>query len=92
VQWNAAFALARKGDAAGRDVLVRLLDRSYVDKFTTIMPQNRQRYRVAAVQALVKLDNTGALEMLKEVSEKDSDLQVRNAAIQELNRLKEPSP
>src|SRR5881296_291400 len=27
VKWNAAFALANKGDAAGRDTLVRLLDK-----------------------------------------------------------------
>ena len=84
VKWNAAFALANKGDRAGRDQLVKLLDKDYVDRFTDITMQNRQRYRIAAVNWLAKLDETSALE---KVSREDVDLQVRNAAIQQLNDL-----
>ena len=81
VKWNAAFALANKGDRAGRDQLVKLLDKDYVDRFTDITMQNRQRYRIAAVNWLAKLDEKSALE---KVSREDADLQVRNAAIQQL--------
>ncbi len=84
VKWNAAFALANKGDRAGSDQLVRLLDKEYVDRFTDVTLQNRQRYRIAAVNWLGKLNETSALE---KVSRDDLDLQVRNAAIQQLNDL-----
>jgi HEAT repeat protein len=83
VKWNAAFALANRGDRAGRDQLVRLLDKEYVDRFAEVTPQNRQRYRVAAVNWLGKLNETAALE---KVSRDDLDLQVRNAAIQQLRK------
>jgi HEAT repeat protein len=83
VKWNAAFALANRGDRAGRDQLVRLLDKEYVDRFAEVTPQNRQRYRVAAVNWLGKLNETAALE---NVSRDDLDLQVRNAAMQQLRK------
>jgi HEAT repeat protein len=85
VRCNAAFALANKGDRAGRDQLVLLLDKSYVDKLTDITEQNRQRYRIAAVNWLAKLGEVAALE---KASRDDADLQVRNAAIQQLDNLK----
>jgi HEAT repeat protein len=79
VRWNAAFALANKGDRAGRDQLV------YVDRFTDVTVQNRQRYRMAAVNWLAKMGEISALE---KVSRQDADLQVRNTAIQQLNDLR----
>ncbi len=83
VKWNAAFALANKGDRAGRDQLVKLLDKEYVDRQFEVTPQNRQRYRIAAVNWLAKLGETNALER---VSRDDMDLQVRNAAMQQLGK------
>jgi HEAT repeat protein len=88
VKWNAAFALAGKGDDAGRAVLTQLLDKSYVDRFSQATPENRQRYRVAAVMFLAKLDGTAAIQQLQKVSADDADFEVRNAAIQQLNQLK----
>jgi HEAT repeat protein len=88
VRWNAAFALANKGDVAGRDTLVGLLDKSYVDRFTQVTPENRQRYRVAAVVWLARLDKEAAVPLLEKVGQDDADLQVRNAAIQRLNDLR----
>lgn len=88
VTWNAAFALASRDDAAGRTVLERLLDKEYVDRFAQATPQNRQRYRVAAVVWLAKLDRAAAIPMLEKLSDEETDLQVRNAAIQQLNELR----
>ena len=89
VKWNAAFALARKGDAAGRGVLVRLLDKQYVDRFTETTVENRRRYRVAAVVWLAKLGGADTVALLEKVSSEDEDLQVRSAAIQQLNQLRQ---
>ena len=88
VKWNAAFALANRGDKAGRDTLVLLLDKEYVDRFTEITAQNRQRYRMAAVNWLAKVEGEAAVPVLEKVSHDDLDLQVRNAAIQQLNDLR----
>jgi HEAT repeat protein len=95
VKWNAAFGLAHQGNAAAWDVLARLLDREYVDRVTQSMPQedrpvreNLSRYRVAAVLWATKLDPTRALPLLGKLSASETDLQVRNAAIQQLKILK----
>lgn len=96
VTWNAAFGLARQGDAAGREVLERLLDKAYVDRVTLAMaknnqaplPENLQRYRSAAVVWLAKLDPEGAKPLLEKLSVNEVDLVVRNAALQQLNELK----
>ena len=88
VRWNAAFGLAGKGDAAGREVLVQLLDKEYVDRFAQVTVENRQRYRVAAVTLLAKVDQQAAVPALEKVAAGDLDLQVRSAAIQQLKELK----
>lgn len=88
VKWNAAFALANRGDAAGRGTLVNLLDKSFVDRFTQVTPENRQRYRVAAVTWLAKLDRDAAIPLLEKVGREDADFQVRNAAMQQVNDLR----
>ena len=94
VKWNAAFGLANKGNTAAWDVLVRLLDKEYVDHVTQLMPaegrplaENIQRYRVAAVVWVAKLDPTKARPLLEKISTGETDLQVRNAAIQQVNSL-----
>lgn len=95
VKWNAAFGLARKADPAARDVLVRLLDKGYVDRVTQAMPKDRrpvaeniQRYRVAAVVWLARLNQEEAISVLEKLSVEEPDLQVRNAAIRQLNLLR----
>ena len=95
VKWNAAFGLANQGSPAAWDVLARLLDKEYVDRVTQLMPQedrplreNLSRYRVAAVVWAAKLDPTRAALLLEKMSISETDLQVRNAAIQQLRNLK----
>ncbi|HTS16949.1 MAG TPA: HEAT repeat domain-containing protein [Verrucomicrobiae bacterium] len=94
VKWNAAFGLANKGNPAAVNVLARLLDKEYVDRVTGLMPkegrpldENIQRYRMAAVVWVAKLDPTKARPLLDKLSVSEPDLQVRNAAIQQLNKL-----
>lgn len=94
VKWNAAFGLANNGNLAAWDVLVRLLDREYVDRVTQLMPkegrplaENIQRYRVAAVVWVAKLDPTKARPLLERIGASETDLQVRNAAIQQINNI-----
>ena len=95
VKWNAAFGLANQGNLAAWDVLVRLLDKEYVDRVTQLMQQedrplrqNVSRYRAAAIMWLAKLDATKAELLLEKMSGSEPDLLVRNAAIQQLNKVK----
>jgi HEAT repeat protein len=90
VTWNAAFALAMRDDDSGRNVLLRLLDKEFVDSFADVTPENRTKYRKTAVVLLARLDKTDAIPVLEKVSTRDRDLQVRNVAIQELKKLREP--
>jgi HEAT repeat protein len=98
VKWNAAFALANKGSPAAWDVMARLLDKEYVDRVTGLMPregrpleENIQRYRMAAVAWVARLNPTKARPLLEKMSATEPDLQVRNAAIQQLNKLNQKS-
>jgi HEAT repeat protein len=95
VKWNAAFGLAKKGNPVAWNVLVRLLDKEYVDRVTQLMPredrplaENVSRYRAAAVVWLAKLDAAKAAPLLEKMSGSEPDLLVRNAAIQQVNSLK----
>lgn len=87
VQWNAAFGLAKRGDDAGLRVLERLLDKSYVDRFGELTVENRQRYRIVAVEMVAQLRGPAAIPLLEPVSRMDGDLRVRNAALQKINEL-----
>jgi HEAT repeat protein len=99
VKWNAAFGLANKGNLAAWNALVSLLDKEYVDRVTQLMPregrplaENIQRYRVAAVAWVARLDPAKAKSLLENMSTRETDLQVRNAAIQQLNNLTHEQP
>lgn len=88
VKWNAAFGLAARGDATAVPVLRRLLDKEYVDRFTAVTPENRQRYRIAAVDWVAQLDRAEDVgPLLERLSVTDPDLRVRNAALQQVNQL-----
>ena len=91
VKWNAAFALANRGDAAAREVLTRLLDKEYVDRQLQVTMPNRSKYRAAAVTWLGKLDKQAALPVLEKVAKEDLDLRVRDAALKQLEELKHGS-
>ncbi|MEI6083274.1 MAG: HEAT repeat domain-containing protein [Verrucomicrobiota bacterium] len=91
VKWNAAFALANRSDVAGRAVLVRLLDKEYVDRQVLVTMSNRSKYRAAATVWLAKLDGKAAIPMLEKIATDDVDLRVRDAALKQLEILKHGS-
>lgn len=88
VKWNAAFALANRRDAAGHEVLLRLLDKEYVDRQQQVTMPNRSKYRAAAVVWLGQLDQQAARPALEKVAKEDVDLRVRDAALKQLEVLR----
>ena len=65
VRWNAAVSLAKHGDPSGRNVLMNLLDRSYLAKFSGVDRYEREQTMKVAVQAAAMLGDPEIDEVLK---------------------------
>ena len=93
VQWNAAVALARHGLEDGLPVLRRMMDRPYVEQMVTLAPTPQDTVdpvaavMVSALQAVSALGSSELNEQIRELSENDASLRVRNAALEALDAL-----
>jgi len=87
VRWNAAIALARMDDPAGSDLLVKLLDHSYVDSITDMTSGQKVELMVNAVKCLGLLKFEPARAKIVELSQSDSSLAVRNASLEALKKF-----
>ena len=86
VRWNAALALAQLGDSEGADLLVKLLDHSYVDSLPDVTPEQKTELMVNAVKSLGKLKHPPALERIRALSEADPVIAVRRASLEALKK------
>jgi len=80
VRWNAAIALARRGDAAATPLLLSLLDRGYLDKVEGLRPDQREDAMLQAIVVAPALPDAGVREALLRLRDSDSSLKVREAA------------
>jgi HEAT repeat protein len=80
VRWNAALALARKGDAAGEPLLIKMLDRQYLDRFSSMQLEEKSTTILNALRALKNLQTKGLIDSVRHLSQSDSDPRVRKAA------------
>lgn len=93
VQWNAAIALARHGRHEGVPVLRRMLDRAYVERNVTRQPQAQEEVdpvgevMISGLRAIAALKESTLAELVKALSQNDSSLKVRQAAIEALKSL-----
>lgn len=93
VQWNAAVALARHGLDDGLPVLRRMIDRPYVERTVTLAPTPQDAIdpvaavMVSALQAVAALGSGELTDQIRALSENDSSLRVRNAALETLDAL-----
>lgn len=81
VGWDAAIALAKMNDAAGRDVLLKLLDRGYLSKFPEVDTEEQNRVLMVAIQAAAMLDDAPLRLSIKQLSQNDPNLEVRKTAL-----------
>ena len=91
VRWNAAVALARLGNDAGRAELHRMIDRDYLMAIDELDLQQQQDAMIAAIQAFAMIGADSALGELTNVRDNDPDLRVREAARAALNSMHRPS-
>ena len=97
VQWNAAAALARRGDRQSLTVLRRMLDRRYVEKAVTRTPSNETgldpvgEVMISGLEAVASLKEVTVHEEVLELSRKDESLRVRQAALEALEQIENTS-
>jgi HEAT repeat protein len=93
VQWNAAVALARHGRHEGVPVLRRMLDRDYVQRTVTRQQQAQDEIdpvgevMISGLRAVAALKESTLSEPVKALSQNDSDLRVRQAALETLKAV-----
>jgi hypothetical protein len=100
VAWNAALALARLGDTGGLPLLGRLLDRAYLDGRTRtddagrarpIDADRKEELLINALRALALLGDRSHLDAVRALRDSDPSPNVRQAAIEALERIETSS-
>jgi HEAT repeat protein len=87
VRWNAAIALARRGDPAATAVLLNLLDRGYLDKVEGLRPEQKDDVLLQAVAVAPALADPSVREALTRLRASDPNLKVRDGARKALEGL-----
>ena len=87
VRWYAAIALAQINNPAGTDVLMRLVDRSYLDKLQGFTTEQRDQLLINAVKCLGLLKFEPAKDRIRALSQSDPDLAVRDASLEALKKF-----
>lgn len=93
VQWNAAVALARHGRHEGVPVLRRMLNRDYVEHQVTRQQQAQDdidpvgEVMISGLRAIAALKESTLSEPVKALSQNDTNLKVREAALETLKAV-----
>ncbi|MCI0568428.1 MAG: HEAT repeat domain-containing protein [Acidobacteria bacterium] len=80
VRWNAALALARRGDDSGKAILIKILDRQYLNEFPHLDPADKAELILNALRGLKHLKTDGLEQSMREIAGTDPDPRVRSAA------------
>ena len=87
VRWNAAIALARRGDGAAAPILLQMLDRQHLATVPGITPEQREDALLEGVTAAAALKDPALRGALEGIRGSDPSLRVREAARQALERM-----
>ena len=85
VRWNAAVSLAKLGSHSGRDVLLSLLQRGYLEKFDDVDPYEQTEAMLTAIGAASLLEDSSLNAAILKLSREDINMKVRDAAMKALN-------
>ena len=80
VRWNAAVALARRGDGAATPVLLQMMDRAHLASVAGLSSEQAEEAVLQAVAASVKLPGADLQAALTRLRDSDPSLKVRAAA------------
>jgi HEAT repeat protein len=87
VRWYAAIALAQINDPAGADVLMKLTDRSYLDRLQGFTTDQKDQLMINAVKCLGILKFQPAKDRILALSQTDPALGVRDASLEALKKF-----
>jgi len=87
VRWHAAMSLAQMNRSSGAGILVELLDRNQVEKFSGLTPDQRSELIVNAVKCLGMLKYEQARDRIVALSKADPDFSVRDASMEALRKF-----
>lgn len=84
VRWNAAISLAKHGDSSGKNEILNLLDRNYLDKFESIDRYEKEQVLMVAVKISPLLNDQDIDKAVLSISQKDDNLKLRDVAMKAL--------
>lgn len=87
VRWNAAIALARLGDQRALGPLREILDRSRLDRVSSMREDQKEDAMIVAMSAYATLAGRDATADLQRLAGSDPSLRVRAAAKQALSQI-----
>lgn len=88
VRWNAALSLARLGNDAGYNELLKMTDRASLNAVAAMDEARTEEIMVTAVKGLALLAKPESLSVLQALSKDDASLKVRQAAMDAMQALK----
>lgn len=84
VKWAAAISLAQLKDNSGKDVLLQLMSRDYLESFPEVDQSEQTNLIVKAIEVSGYLNSAELKEKVAELSKTDKNMKVRNAAFKAL--------
>lgn len=85
VRWNTALALARLRDASGLDILIKMMRRTELSNEYRLSEPQIESVMSNAAKGLALIRTPEAIKILTSVSRSDSNLKVRQAALNALH-------
>ncbi|MDP6457166.1 MAG: HEAT repeat domain-containing protein [Candidatus Marinimicrobia bacterium] len=85
VRWNAAVSLAKLDSDSGRDILLNLLHRGYLEEFDEVDPYEQTEAMLTAINAASLLGDSSLNAAIMKLSQEDMNMKVRDAAMKALN-------
>ena len=87
VQWEAAVALAKLNDASGEGVLLKLMDRQYLEQFAQVDDHEKNRVMITSIEAASILNDPKLKETYQKIFETDKNMNVRKVAYDALQKI-----
>lgn len=84
IQWDAAIALAKMGDASGAFIIENLMDRTYLGSFPAVDENEKNQAIIVAIEASSLIKSDRFETKLTFLAESDESLTIRDAAMKKL--------